>query len=43
MPQFLLFEKYIIIDKQSFLFPTMSNNGLNYVDQLFDNNGGIKD
>ena len=29
--------------KQSFLFPTMSNNGLNYVGQLIDNNKELKD
>ena len=41
--QFLWFNKHILIEKQSLLFPTMLNNGLNYVDQLFDNNGEIKD
>ena len=43
MSPFLWFNKYRLIEKQSFLFPTMSNNGLNYVAQLFDNNREIKD
>ena len=33
----------MLIEKQGFLFPTMSNNGLNYVGQLLDNNGETKD
>ena len=43
--QFLWFNnnKYMLIEKQGFLFPTMSNNGLNYVGQLLDNNGETKD
>ena len=43
MSQFLWFKKYILIKKQCFLFPTMSNNSLNLVGQLLDNNGEIKD
>ena len=43
MSPFLWFNKYRLIEKQSFLFPTMSNNGLNYVAQLFPNNREIKD
>ena len=31
------------IQKQSFLFPAMSSNGLNCVGQLNDNNGEVKD
>ena len=33
---------YGLLEKESFLFPTMSNNGLNYVSQLFDTTGKIK-
>ena len=43
MSQFLWYNKYILIDKQSFLFSAMSNNGLNYVGHLFDTRGEIKD
>ena len=43
MSQLSWFNEYILIEKQSFLFPTMSNSGLNYVGQLFDNNEEIKD
>ena len=37
------FNKYIQIEKQKFLFRIMPSNGLNYVAQLFDDNGEIKD
>ena len=43
MSQFLWFNKDILIEKKGLLCPTMSNNGLNDVGQLFDNNGEIKD
>ena len=43
MSQLSCFNEYILIEKQSFLFPTMSNSGLNHVGQLFDNNEEIKD
>ena len=33
----------MLIEKRSFLFPIMSNNGLNYVGELLDNNGETKD
>ena len=43
MSQFVQFNKYILIEKQSIIFLTISNNGLNYGGQFFDNNGEIKD
>ena len=43
MSQFLWVNKYILIEKQSLFFPTVWNNGLNFVGQFFYNNGEIKD
>lgn len=43
MSQFVQFNKYILIEKQSIIFLTISNNGLNYGGQFFDNNGEFKD
>lgn len=43
MLQFVQLNKYIVIEKQSIIFLTISNNGLNYGGQFFDNNGEIKD
>ena len=43
MLQFVWFNKYILHEKQSFIFSTMSSNCLNYVGQLFDNNGKNRD
>jgi len=39
---FLWYNSYILIDKKSFIFSGMTNNGLNYVGQLFTENGKIK-
>ena len=43
MSQFLWFNNHILIEKQSLLLPIILNNGLNYVAQLFHNNGENKD
>ena len=36
------FNKYILIEKKSLLFRYFSDKGLNFVYQLFDNNGSVK-
>ena len=43
MPQFLWFSKCILLEKQSFLFPTLSNNALNDIGHIFNNNRETKD
>ena len=41
--QFLWLNKDTLIEKQSFLFPTMSNNSFYHLGQILDNKGEIKD
>ena len=39
---FLWFNKHILIEKKSIFFRYLSNEGLNFFYQLFDNNGNVK-
>ena len=41
MSNFLWFNKHILIDKKSIFFRYFSDKGLNFVCQLFDNNGSL--
>ena len=42
LSNFLWFNKYILIEKKSIFFRDFSDKGLNFVYQLFDNNGNVK-
>ena len=42
MSNFLWFNKHILIEKKSIFFRYFSDKGLNFVYQLFDNNGSVK-
>ena len=42
MSQFLWFNKHILIDGKSFIISDMSDKGLNFVGQLFNESGKIK-
>ena len=42
MSSFLWFNKHILIEKKSIFFRDYSDKGLNFVYQLFDNNGNVK-
>ena len=42
MSSFLWFNKHILIEKKSIFFRDFSDKGLNFVYQLFDNNGNVK-
>ena len=42
MSSFLWFNKHIFIEKKSIFFRDFSDKGLNFVYQLFDNNGNVK-
>ena len=42
MSSFLWFNKHILIEKKSIFFRDFSGKGLNFVYQLFDNNGNVK-
>ena len=39
---FLWFNEHIFIEKKSIVFRNFSDKGLNFVYQLFDNNGNVK-
>ena len=42
LSNFLWFNKHILIEKKSIFFRDFSDKGLNFVYQLFDNNGNVK-
>ena len=42
LSNFLWFNKYILIEKKSIFFRDFSDKDLNFVYQLFDNNGNVK-
>ena len=42
LSNFLWFNKHILIEKKSIFFRDFFENGLNFVYQLFDNNGNVK-